>query len=239
MKTDRIIAVETSSRQGSLALAVGPSIVAEVRFAADAEHARDLLPLADRLCTENGWTPADIDQCFLSIGPGSFTGLRVAVTFARHLALGVGARLVAVPTLSVIAENCLGMRDPPQNLAVLLDAKRAHVFGQTFELRAHCYEPCSTAAMIEPAALLANPPRPIAVVGEGIDHHRAAVAAAGAEIIDRPFWPPRVANVHRLGLRLASESRFTESTRLVPLYLRRPEAEELWEKRERTGDGRA
>ncbi len=237
MHTDRIIAVETSSRQGSVAVAVGPSILAEARFAADAEHARDLLPLADRLCIECGWSPADINQCFLSIGPGSFTGLRVAVTFARHLALGVGARLVAVPTLHVIAENCRTMSDAPHYLAVLLDAKRGQVFGQTFELRADRYEPRSNAAMIEPAALLANAPRPIAVVGEGIGHHRKAVEAAGAQIVDPLSWPPRVANLHRVGLRLAAESCFTEPTRLVPLYLRRPEAEELWEARRHAGEG--
>jgi len=239
MNNPRIIAIETSSRHGSVAVALGPDLLAEETFPTDQEHARELLPALDRLCRAQGWSPDEIAHCYVSIGPGSFTGLRVAVTFARHLALATGAKICAVPTLDAVAENCAALPDAPEHLAVVFDAKRGQVFAAVFARRGgssagvaksaydRIVEPC----MIEPDALLATAPRPIAVVGEGIDHHRAAIEASGAALLDRTLWRPRAANVHRLGWGLAEQGRFTPARELVPFYLRRPEAEELWEKR--------
>jgi hypothetical protein len=70
------------------------------------------------------------------------------------------------------------------------------------------------------------------VIGEGIDYHRAAVDASGAIVIDRSMWMPRAAGVYKLGRELSEASRFASPRELVPCYLRRPEAEELWEKRQ-------
>ncbi|MBK8269572.1 MAG: tRNA (adenosine(37)-N6)-threonylcarbamoyltransferase complex dimerization subunit type 1 TsaB [Planctomycetes bacterium] len=114
MPEPRIIAIETSGRSGSVAIAEGPRLIQEAEFAADQEHARDLLPLIDSLFQVHEWTPASVEQCHVSIGPGSFTGLRVAVTFARHFALATGAKICAVPTLDVIAMNALKIQPPPE-----------------------------------------------------------------------------------------------------------------------------
>ncbi|MBN2562554.1 MAG: tRNA (adenosine(37)-N6)-threonylcarbamoyltransferase complex dimerization subunit type 1 TsaB [Phycisphaerae bacterium] len=231
MTEDKIIAIETSGRRGSVALARGPDLVAEYTFPTMREHARELIPTLDRLCREQGWAPADLDQCHLSIGPGSFTGLRVAVTFARHLALAVGARIIAVPTLDVIAENCAAVDAPPPHLAVILDAKRRQVFAAVYERDAGTYRRIVEPCLIEPGRLFAGAPAPIAVIGEGVAYHRDAIDASGVSILDDSLWWPRAANVHRIGWRLAQQGRFTPARELVPFYLRRPEAEELWEKR--------
>ena len=234
MNQDRIIAIETSGRRGSVALGQGPKLVADVNFSANQEHARDLIPMTDRLCREHGWSPRTIKQCFLSIGPGSFTGLRVAVAFARHFALAVGAKICAVPTLDVIAENTVEIQRPPKHLAVILDAKRGEVFSAVFELHDGQYRRIIEPRMIEPAKLIATAPSPIAIMGEGIDYHRDVIEATNVEILDHALWWPRAANVHRIGWSLALQGEFTDPTRLTPFYLRRPEAEELWEKRHGT-----
>jgi len=85
--------------------------------------------------------------------------------------------------------------------------------------------------MVEPARLFAEAPRPIAVIGEGINYHREAIDASGADVLERLLWWPQASNVHHLGWRLAERGAFTPTRELVPLYVRRPEAEELWEKR--------
>jgi tRNA threonylcarbamoyladenosine biosynthesis protein TsaB len=235
MTADRIIAVETSGRQGSVALARGADLVAQSEFSTQKEHARDLLPMLDQLCRGQGWAPQTIGQCYLSIGPGSFTGLRVAVAFARHLAVATGAKICAVPTLDVIAENCVAAAGPPRHLAVILDAKRGQVFAAVYEHAGEGYRRIVEPQMIEPGRLLADGPQPIVVTGEGIDYHRQAIDASGAEVIDSALWPPRAANVHHLGWGLARAGRFTPPHELLPFYLRRPEAEELWEKRHGAG----
>lgn len=235
MKPPRIIAVETSGRRGSVAIALGPDLVGRREFSADMQHARDLLPEMDRLLGEHQWRPADADQCYLSIGPGSFTGLRVAVAFARHFALATAARICAVPTLDAIAENCRKTEQSPEHLAVLLDAKRKQVFAALFAYDGEIYHRTVEPRMAEPAAILAAAPAPLSVIGEGIDYHRPAVEASGAQILDSSLWCPTAAGVHQVGWRMACAGAFTDPTRLVPDYLRRPEAEELWEKRHGRG----
>lgn len=234
MKPPRIIAVETSGRRGSVAIALGPDLVGRRDFSADMQHARDMLPEMDRLLGEHQWRPEGVDQCYLSIGPGSFTGLRVAVAFARHFALATAARICAVPTLDVIAENCCGIEQPPEHLAVVLDAKRKQVFAALFAYDGEVYRRTVEPRMAEPAAILAAAPTPLSVMGEGIDYHRPAIEASGAQILDSSLWCPTAAGVHQVGWRMACAGEFTDPARLVPDYLRRPEAEELWEKRHRT-----
>ena len=231
MSEQRIIAVETSSASGSVALALGSRLLAERTFSTKTQHARELLPTLAGLYEQCAWRPGEVEECYLSIGPGSFTGLRVAVAFARHLALATGARLCAVPTLDVIATNVLSLASPPTRLAVILDAKRGQVFGAKYALDDGAYRREGEARLIEPAVLL-NEGAKLSVMGEGIDYHRPAVKASGATLVDRTVWSPRAGAVHRLGWMMAQSGLFTPPHELVPFYLRRPEAEEVWERRQ-------
>ncbi len=231
MNEKRSIAIETSSREGSIALALGSSQVAGLAFGARLEHARDLVPGLQRLVRDQGWSPDEIDQCFVSIGPGSFTGIRVGVTFARHLALATGTRLCAVATLQAIATNCLSLDEPPERLAVILDAKRRQVYAAIFEHVDERYRCEVEAHVCDPLELLNRSPRPAAVVGEGIERHREAVEASGVKAIDCSIWMPQASVVLKLGLGLAAQGAFVSPDLLVPAYIRRPEAEEVWERR--------
>src|SRR5664280_443378 len=80
--------------------------------------------------------------------------------------------------------------------------------------------------------MLAAGPRPLHVLGEGIDYHREALAF-GPDVIELPrdIWPPRADAVWRIGWPMAQAGRFTEPADAIPIYLRRPEAEEVWERR--------
>lgn len=231
MPDPRIIAIETSSASGSVALARGPRLLSERSFSTQTQHARELVPTLVQLYQECGWRAGEVEECYLSIGPGSFTGLRVAVTFARHLALATGAKLCAVPTLDVIAANALESAAPPVRLAVILDAKRGQVFGATFRLQDKAYQRDGDPRLIEPGALL-NEGAALSVMGEGIDYHDDAVAASGSKVLDRSVWMPRAASVHRLGWEMSQAGLFTPPRELAPCYIRRPEAEEIWEKRQ-------
>lgn len=230
------VAIETSSRVGSVALARGPALLGERQFSTQTEHARELIPTLMALQEEVACETDEIEHCYLSIGPGSFTGLRVAVTFARHLALARGVRLVAVPTLTVIAQNCAALTPPPSPLVVILDAKRGQVFGAIFDHGpAGGYLPRAEPFLLAPRTLLASAGSPVWVTGEGVTYHRDAIDEAGAEVVPEQCWMPRAALVHRVGLEMALRHAFTQPRDLIPKYLRRPEAEELWEKRHGQG----
>lgn len=232
MQTIRIIGIETSSRRGSVALAEGPNVVAEAEFSTQTQHARELLPSLEELYGQVGWPRGKADHCYVSIGPGSFTGLRVAVAFARHMALAGATQIVAVPTLAVVAENCAAMGPPPSPLAIVLDAKRGQVFAAVFEWRSGAYHAVEAPHLANPRELIARYDGKIIVTGEGIDYHREAITKSGASVVDPAYWIPRAANVCRLGRRLAEQGAFTPARELIPLYIRRPEAEEVWENRQ-------
>src|SRR3954470_21775231 len=101
----RGIAVETSGRIGSIATVLDGVVLAEEQFAHGLQHAAQILPIIDRLCRAQRWTPRDVEQLYISAGPGSFTGLRIAVTVAKTMALATGVKIVAVPSVSVLAAN--------------------------------------------------------------------------------------------------------------------------------------
>ena len=139
-----ILAVETSGRLGSVALAAGRQLLAETVFSAPIRHSAEVFPAICNLLSRFSRQREEIEQVYISVGPGSFTGLRVAVAFARHFALATSARVCAVPTLDVIAENCRKIGQPPEHLAVVPDAKRTQVFAAIFAYDGEAY--CRTVA---------------------------------------------------------------------------------------------
>ncbi len=229
------LALETSSLWGSAALGSAGQALAEQCLERPRKHASDLLPVIDRLCRDAGVEPAKLGEVFVSIGPGSFTGLRVGVTVARMLALAHGKRLVAVPTLSVIAQNAAEADDPPDQLVVITDAKRRRVYAATFERRADRYTPTTEPAEHDPARLFAAQPRTCAILGAGVTEHREAVAASGLRVLPEPLFSPHARTVYHLGLNLAQRGSFTNPRNLIPHYVRRVEAEERWEQKHGRG----
>lgn len=229
MSDPRILAVETSGKRGSLAVAEGPNLIDEIGFATDRERARDLLPCADELLRKHGWLPGDLEHCYISIGPGSFTGLRIAVTLGRHLALAVGVKLRSVPTLDVIAANALAISPRPKLVAAILDAKKDQVFASGFELDGESYRCIAPPRMVDPAKFVGSLGGTPTVLGEGLEHHSAAVEKAGGVAGPYELWWPHASNVCKLGWELAQRDGFIDAVALVPDYVRRPEAEEVWD----------
>ncbi len=183
----RIVAIETSSRMGAVAVARGPQLLAQRQFTHGLRHAVELVPTIRDLTQAQGWKPADIQQVYISIGPGSFTGVRIAVTVARALNQAVGCRLVAVCTVDVLALNAPA--EAP-HVAVILDAKRGQVFAARYRragvkeqvpasgaeppLRVGPFIRTAGPVLADPCAFVDASPRPLALLGEGVAYHRAA-----------------------------------------------------------------
>ncbi len=235
----RILVIETSSRVGSVALATEGGVVSAERLPGRMRHAGELMPAVDSMLRQARWPANTLTDIYLSIGPGSFTGLRIAVTVARTLAWSIGTRIVAVPTVDGLSRNALSATPRPEHVAVLLDAKQAQVFAAAFSLRDGAYEKVIEAHMAPPAEFLARCPRPLSVLGEGIPYHRQAIDAGGVTVMPEELWWPRAEHVLAVGRARAMEGRFTPGGELLPLYIRRPEAEEKWERLHGPGGGRS
>jgi tRNA threonylcarbamoyladenosine biosynthesis protein TsaB len=227
----RALAIETSGRLGSLALVEDGRVVAEDEFPHGLQHAAEIVVRIDRLCRDRAWAPDDLQELYVSAGPGSFTGLRIGITLAKTVAFATGAKLVAVPTVRVLAANA-----PPDatNLIIVLDAKREQIFTARFARQED--RPDREWIEREPAhlddlpSMLARSPRPVHLLGEGIPHHQKFIPAGDASVIVSPseLWRARAAAVANEGVRMARAEQFTDPDLLLPVYIRRPEAEEKY-----------
>ena len=231
----RGLAVETSGRVGSVAIVEDGKILAEDTFSHGLQHAAQIICRIDALLKAQQWQPRELQELYLSIGPGSFTGLRIGVTLVKTLAFVTRARIAAVPTLDVLARNA---PSEARNVIVVLDAKREQIFTARYARE----ESTSRWVIIEPPhldrldAMLSRSPRPMHLIGEGIPYHRQFIGEDPQVIVtDAELWRARAVVVAELGAAMLREGATTELQNLVPLYIRKPEAEEKWEQQRSAG----
>ncbi|MCH8150039.1 MAG: tRNA (adenosine(37)-N6)-threonylcarbamoyltransferase complex dimerization subunit type 1 TsaB [Planctomycetes bacterium] len=234
-QSDPNLAIETSGVFGSVALGLGDALCGTHEFATPRAHAVDFLPAIARLCRTHDVEPTDLAYVFLSIGPGSFTGLRIGVSAARMIAFSTHAKIVGVSTLTVVAQNANLLPQPPDSVTVLLDAKRQHVYAASFRRVSGVYHSDAPAEEVDPDSFLATRPKGSAVLGAGLTAHCTAVERCGLVILPEALHRARAETVYALGLRMAQDGEIVQPRTLVPDYIRRPEAEERWEQRQAGG----
>jgi len=224
----RALAIETSGRIGAVALVDENGAIEEREFAHGLQHAAMLIPLIEELCAKRRWKPSDLAEVYVSVGPGSFTGLRIGITLAKTLAFATGAKLVGVPSMRVLVENASA---EARHALVVLDAKREQVFVARFERVEEKWVEREAAHVESLAAIIGRAPRPVELIGEGIAFHRQYIPEADKEIVIAPqeAWRARAGVLARLGSELAREGKFVDPFVLEPIYIRPPEAQEKLE----------
>jgi len=226
------IAIETSCRRGGVALGVADRLLETARFQADSRQSVQLIARLDELLARHGLRAREVDEAYVSIGPGSFTGLRVGIAAARVLCQVVEKlRCVGVPTVEAVAENAATLEF--EHLAVVMDAKEQTVYIATFARQAGRLVPEGLPRLIAADEFQAETPKPLLVIGEGLWYQ--PLSGEGITIGDEGFWLPTVEGVWHVGRRMAKAGQFQDCHHLRPLYLREPEAVRLWEKRGRGG----
>ncbi|HEV8605816.1 MAG TPA: tRNA (adenosine(37)-N6)-threonylcarbamoyltransferase complex dimerization subunit type 1 TsaB [Tepidisphaeraceae bacterium] len=227
----RALAIETSGRVGSVALVDEDGAVEEGEFPHGLQHAAGLIPLIDKLCSARGWTAGDLEEVYVSAGPGSFTGLRIGITLAKTLAFATGVRLVAAPTMRVLVENAPG---EARQAIIVLDAKREQIFTARFERVEGRWVEREGAHLDSLVAMLERAHRPVYLMGEGIAFHRKYIPAddAGIVVTAGEMWRARAGVLARIGGEMARAGEFVDPYRLEPIYIRAPEAQEKMEAKE-------
>lgn len=233
-----MLAIESSQCGGGIALRDRAGNVFVEPFAELKRHDDDLLPAIDRLCGSASVRPRDLSVLAVSIGPGGFTGLRIAVSTAKMLAETLGITLVAVPSALVAAASSL-RDDPEARQALVLLAGKGETAWATWCGRANEQtddwridgEPMlideHDKRLNERApgmCLVADVHQPAAILARG--------RAAGARMLPLSLAP---AMCLLLGERMLREGKTTDPLELLPLYPREPEAVSRWRERAATG----
>lgn len=227
-----ILALDTATMVSGVALASRGEIKAELTLQIGKTHSELLLPHIKALLQMAGVEKKSLRAVAVSIGPGSFTGLRIGLATAKALAYALKIPLIGVPTLEALA---YGIAAPGVVLAPLLDAQKGNVYHAAFSWEQEGLQevlPASVGpidAVLEELGALSLP---VLAVGE------AAVLHSG-KILDKNgvFLAPghtvisRASSVALLGETMLERGEIADLMQMEPLYVRRSEAEVLWEKR--------
>ena len=126
----RIIGIDTATAFGSVGLVEDGHVVAERSWEAASGHGRTLAPIVRAVCATAGWAPASVEAVAISIGPGSFTGLRIGLGFAKGLAYAGTMAMVPVPTLDALAP--VADADPGELVCPILDARKGELYAALY-----------------------------------------------------------------------------------------------------------
>lgn len=141
-----LVAIETATDYGSIAIGRGADLVGEVVIGARSRHAESLLPALDFLMRTSGTARGDLRGIVVGAGPGSFTGVRVAAATARGLAAGLDVPFYAYSSLAALALDAV----TADTVCAVFDARRGEVY-------AACYDRARGTdrlrAVIEPEAM--------------------------------------------------------------------------------------
>ena len=219
----RILAIETTDVSGSIAALDSNRIVAAVDLNRLTRSAQSLAPAIVELLQTVGWQPSDVELAGVATGPGSFTGLRVGVTTAKLFAYTVGAAVMGVHTLEVIAAQS------PSEVAevwTVLDAQRSQVFAARY-LRdaAGRWQPQDETLLLDNAQWLALLYAGQAVSGPALIKLSEQVPS-GVVILDGSLWSPKAATVGQLAWQRYQSGCRDDVFALLPQYYRPSAAEE-------------
>jgi tRNA threonylcarbamoyladenosine biosynthesis protein TsaB len=210
-----IIAFDASTRITTVALARAEEdrreVLAEISVAARGAS-EALLPAVHAALDLAGEEITSVERLLVGVGPGTFTGIRIAAATARALALATGAALSKNSTLAALATPALSCH---ADVLAVLDARRGEVFAQLFSGAG----PTTEISCVKPEDLLAEG-APL-IVGDGAVRYRDALSELGR-------IPPDGSPLHRVtatGHVLSADLAPVEAEKLVPIYVREPDAE--------------
>jgi len=228
-----ILALDTSTLVSSVAVAAPEKLLAELTLETRLTHSETLMPHIQQVLAMADLDKKDLEAVAVSIGPGSFTGLRIGLASAKGMAYALDIPLIGVPTMEALACQC----PVPGIYAVpLVDAQKGNAYmavyawedGQLVEK-----QPVEVLSIDECLARCGTLDRPVLLLGDAAVKKVAGrkELPRGVQIALPHIVMPRAAGTALLGLRRLAAGQVGSVMDMEPVYIRRSEAEVLWEKR--------
>ena len=221
----KVLAFDTALGALSVALCDGERVLSASFEAMQRGHAEALMSRITAVETEAGVAVQDVDRLAVTIGPGTFTGVRVGLSAARAMSLALKKPLVGVSTLAALGSQAAEPVQEVDSIAVAIDARRDQIYFQIFE--------SNLSEMTAPAALPATKARDLmvehrpqkggcmVVVGSGAQLLESALNADASFRFDLSDRQPHATDIARLAMRGDAPDR---KSAVAPLYLRPPDA---------------
>jgi len=206
-----LLAIDTSTDHLGLAVLRGDKVVSRFHRKVGRYHSRLLVPMIDKVLKKARLEVRDVDAFCISIGPGSFTGLRIGVAVVKGLAYALKKKIVTVPTLDAIAYNAKAGKSV---VCPVLDARKNKVYAALYRADGKKLKRISKHLLIPAEDLMKRTTRykEVSFLGD-------ALALIGMKDIKAPDWHPRPDVIAKLGRECYLRKEFVSAEDLEPLYL--------------------
>jgi tRNA threonylcarbamoyladenosine biosynthesis protein TsaB len=221
-----VLGIDTATRIASVGLVRGGEPLAEESCQAVPSHTEILLPLISSLLARSGISLAEVSGIGLSIGPGSFTGLRIALSTVKGFAYALGQKVVGVSTLDALART---VTTGEGFICALLDARKREVYAALFRRGPQGgLDRLTPDLVLAPQALLERVPLPCLFLGDGVGTYGGLIqewCGPAARLLPFATHHPRGAVVAGMAWERLGRGEHDDLNTLVPCYVRPPEAE--------------
>ncbi len=232
----KILSVDSSANAASVAVTEDEKLICECVVNNKKTHSQTLLPMIDKALKDSECSLSDIDLIAVTNGPGSFTGLRIGVATVKGLCHGAKKPVVGISTLECMAYN---LPYCEHIICPIMDARREQVYNGVYEWSGEelvqIKEPRAM-ALEELLAEFENIDKKVVFLGDGVPVYREIICKAMG---DKALFAPEGAQIQRASsLAPIARKRFekgeaTSSYELLPVYLRKSQAEREAEEREK------
>jgi len=217
-----ILALDTSTPTGSVAVGCEGEILAESVLQVRATHSETVLPEIDRLLGACGLGPSDLRAVVVGGGPGSFTGVRIAASLAKGICHARGLDLYSYSSLAGVAAGA----DCEGPVCAMFDARRGQVYAAGYRIGSSIEELFGPRAVpIDELLEYLDEPARWCFAGDGAGAGRSSIEAAGGRVLPQARWVPRAGALLWLAAVVPEMGRVADPRRWEPAYIRLPAAQ--------------
>src|SRR5882762_4586919 len=228
-ETGPILGLDTSTQIASLAIVAGGRVAGSMAVPVSS-HGAALPRVVDDLLSSAGFKIRDLAAIAVGIGPGSFTGLRIGLSYAKGLAMASGCALTGVPGFDAMAMAAIDTTtsiEVGRLLAVVVDARKNEVYATLYRVVANGLEKLTEDLVVTLEHLASRITEDVTFIGDSTAKDAAALVGMkghGAAVFETGTLDMRGVSIAAIGAARFARGEMDRVASLEPLYIRTPEA---------------
>lgn len=223
----KILAIDSSGLTAAAAVYADDVVRADISINNKKTHSQVLLPMIEKVLSEAGISPKELDAVAVGEGPGSFTGLRIGAATAKGLCLSIKKPIIPISSLAIIAYNLCACS---MTVSPIMDARRNQVYAASYRFAdgtlSEVHDP--VAIKIDDWIDTFDNDENVMFAGDGVPVYKDIICERMGERAH--FAPPhlslqRAASAAVYAARLYEEGKYVDAAEFAPVYLRLSQAE--------------